>query len=387
MIIKFKFQNNDKQIVTETQTFENTRDFYSYLRKNKFTLINYKIIKKKFQVSSNDILLFTENFRNLLESGITITIALEILSEQEKNKDFSNIILKIRNSILSGCNLYTSFLEFNHIFGNGYLNLLAIGEETGSLTENLEKICENLILEKKIKSKIKEALFYPIIVLCFTILLILFMLIYVFPNFLQLFQNSNIELPFFTKILLNLSKNSFFIIFLLFFSISLITIFSKYISQKTKEKIKLKLPLVKKIILKKSIIYFSNNFYITIDAGIGIISALELIKETSPYFFIQQITTKIQIQIKNGKSIFDAFSNTSLFSPTQLKLIGIGEKTGTLPKAFKNIALTTQKDLEREIFHLIIFLEPILLLFLGIIIALLIIAIYIPIFNITDTII
>lgn len=387
MIIKFKFQNNDKQIVTETQTFENTRDFYSYLRKNKFTLINYKIIKKKFQVSSNDILLFTENFRNLLESGITITIALEILSEQEKNKDFSNIILKIRNSILSGCNLYTSFLEFNHIFGNGYLNLLAIGEETGSLTENLEKICENLILEKKIKSKIKEALFYPIIVLCFTILLILFMLIYVFPNFLQLFQDSNIELPFFTKILLNLSKNSFFIIFLLFFSISLITIFSKYISQKTKEKIKLKLPLVKKIILKKSIIYFSNNFYITIDAGIGIISALELIKETSPYFFIQQITTKIQIQIKNGKSIFDAFSNTSLFSPTQLKLIGIGEKTGTLPKAFKNIALTTQKDLEREIFHLIIFLEPILLLFLGIIIALLIIAIYIPIFNITDTII
>lgn len=387
MIIKFKFQNNDKQIVAETQTFENTRDFYSYLRKNKFTLINYKIIKKKFQVSSNDILLFTENFRNLLESGITITIALEILSEQEKNKDFSNIILKIRNSILSGCNLYTSFLEFNHIFGNGYLNLLAIGEETGSLTENLEKICENLILEKKIKSKIKEALFYPIIVLCFTILLILFMLIYVFPNFLQLFQDSNIELPFFTKILLNLSKNSFFIIFLLFFSISLITIFSKYISQKTKEKIKLKLPLVKKIILKKSIIYFSNNFYITIDAGIGIISALELIKETSPYFFIQQITTKIQIQIKNGKSIFDAFSNTSLFSPTQLKLIGIGEKTGTLPKAFKNIALTTQKDLEREIFHLIIFLEPILLLFLGIIIALLIIAIYIPIFNITDTII
>lgn len=387
MIIKFKFQNNDKQIVTETQTFENTRDFYSYLRKNKLTLINYKIIKKKFQVSSNDILLFTENFRNLLESGITITIALEILSEQEKNKDFSNIILKIRNSILSGCNLYTSFLEFNHIFGNGYLNLLAIGEETGSLTENLEKICENLILEKKIKSKIKEALFYPIIVLCFTILLIFFMLIYVFPNFLQLFQDSNIELPFFTKILLNLSKNSFFIIFLLFFSISLITIFSKYISQKTKEKIKLKLPLVKKIILKKSIIYFSNNFYITIDAGIGIISALELIKETSPYFFIQQITTKIQIQIKNGKSIFDAFSNTSLFSPTQLKLIGIGEKTGTLPKAFKNIALTTQKDLEREIFHLIIFLEPILLLFLGIIIALLIIAIYIPIFNITDTII
>lgn len=314
-------------------------------------------------------------------------MVLDILSTQEKDIQFSKVIKNIRDKILNGNSIYSAFYDYNTIFGDTYLNLLLAGEESGELVENLDKICEIISLKEKIKKNIKEALFYPAIVFVFTIFLLIFMLTFVFPNFISLFQDTNTTLPLLTKIIIFLSQNIFYILLIL--SI-LILFFIKILKKLPLEKYQsfiLNLPFYGKIIKKNLIISLCQNFSIMNKAGINIIDILETLKKATPYIFLQKELQKIQIKIKIGNTIEEAFSSTNLFSSTEIKTISIGERTGRLSEAFSSISFILQKDLESYLFKLTTLLQPFLLLILGIIIGIIVLAIYLPIFNITDIII
>jgi type IV pilus assembly protein PilC len=314
-------------------------------------------------------------------------LVLDILSTQEKDIQFSKVIKNIRDKILNGNSIYSAFYDYNTIFGDTYLNLLLAGEESGELVENLDKICEIISLKEKIKKNIKEALFYPAIVFVFTIFLLIFMLTFVFPNFISLFQDTNTTLPLLTKIIIFLSQNIFYILLIL--SI-LILFFIKILKKLPLEKYQsfiLNLPFYGKIIKKNLIISLCQNFSIMNKAGINIIDILETLKKATPYIFLQKELQKIQIKIKIGNTIEEAFSSTNLFSSTEIKTISIGERTGRLSEAFSSISFILQKDLESYLFKLTTLLQPFLLLILGIIIGIIVLAIYLPIFNITDIII
>ena len=249
------------------------------------------------------------------------------------------------------------------------------------------KFVKLYLLKKKLKKNIKEALFYPAIVFVFTIFLLIFMLTFVFPNFISLFQDTNTTLPLLTKIIIFLSQNIFYILLIL--SI-LILFFIKILKKLPLEKYQsfiLNLPFYGKIIKKNLIISLCQNFSIMNKAGINIIDILETLKKATPYIFLQKELQKIQLKIKIGNTIEEAFLSTNLFSSTEIKTISIGEKTGRLSEAFSSISFILQKDLESYLFKLTTLLQPFLLLILGIIIGIIVLAIYLPIFNITDLII
>lgn len=147
------------------------------------------------------------------------------------------------------------------------------------------------------------------------------------------------------------------------------------------------LPFYGKIVKKNLIISLCQNFSIMNKAGINIIDILETLKKATPYIFLQKELQKIQLKIKIGNTIEEAFLSTNLFSSTEIKTISIGEKTGRLSEAFSSISFILQKDLESYLFKLTTLLQPFLLLILGIIIGIIVLAIYLPIFNITDLII
>jgi type IV pilus assembly protein PilC len=383
----FKAYNIDRKKVSSTLEFNSAKEFHRYLNKNRLTLISYKIITPKYKITQENILIFTQNLKTLLDSGLTISLVLDILSTQEKDIQFSKVIKNIRDKILNGNSIYSAFYDYNTIFGDTYLNLLLAGEESGELVENLDKICEIISLKEKIKKNIKEALFYPAIVFVFTIFLLIFMLTFVFPNFISLFQDTNTTLPLLTKIIIFLSQNIFYILLIL--SI-LILFFIKILKKLPLEKYQsfiLNLPFYGKIIKKNLIISLCQNFSIMNKAGINIIDILETLKKATPYIFLQKELQKIQIKIKIGNTIEEAFSSTNLFSSTEIKTISIGERTGRLSEAFSSISFILQKDLESYLFKLTTLLQPFLLLILGIIIGIIVLAIYLPIFNITDLII
>lgn len=367
--------------------FDSLQDFHRYLIKNRLTLISYKLITPKYKISQESILIFTQNFKTLLESGLTLSLTLNILAKQERNKQFSSIINNIREKILNGSNIYSAFSQYSVVFGNTYLNLLLAGEESGNLLKNLEKICENISLREKIKKSIQEAIFYPTIVFIFTIFLLIFMLTFVFPNFISLFQDTNTQLPLLTQLVMFLSKNIIYILLTISTLTASLIITLKKISLEKSQGFKLRLPFYGKIIKKTLSISFCQNFSIMSEAGINIIDILEILKKATPYIFLQKELQKIQTDIKIGNSIEEAFSSTSLFNSNEIKIISIGERSGKLNEAFSSIAFIMQKEFETYLFKLTTLLQPILLLILGIIIGIIVLAIYLPIFNISEIII
>lgn len=383
----FKAYNIDRKKVSYMLEFDSLQDFHRHLLKNRLTLISYKLITPKYKISQESILIFTQNFKTLLESGLTLSLTLNILANQERNKQFSSIINNIREKILNGSNIYSAFSQYSVVFGNTYLNLLLAGEESGNLLKNLEKICENISLREKIKKSIQEAIFYPTIVFIFTIFLLIFMLTFVFPNFISLFQDTNTQLPLLTQLVIFLSKNIIYILLTIStLTVSLIITLKK-ISLEKSQGFKLRLPFYGKIIKKTLSISFCQNFSIMSEAGINIIDILEILKKATPYIFLQKELQKIQTDIKIGNSIEEAFSSTSLFNSNEIKIISIGERSGKLNEAFSSIAFIMQKEFETYLFKLTTLLQPILLLILGIIIGIIVLAIYLPIFNISEIII
>lgn len=383
----FKAYNVERKRISLTLDFDSSQDFYKYLSKNKLTLISYKIVTPKYKITQENLLIFTQNFKILLDSGLTLSLTLDILSSQEKDRQFANIIKTIKEKITSGNTIYLAFSSYKDIFGDTYLNLLLAGEESGNLIENLDKICENIALKEKIRKKIKEALFYPIIVLIFTIFLLFFMLVFVFPNFLTLFHDTSTPLPLLTKIIMSISKNIVYILFSITILIYImVTLFKKLPLEKS-QSLKIFVPIYGSVIKKELIISLCQNFSIMSDAGINIIDILEILKKATPYIFLQKELQKIQLKIKTGNTIEEALSTVSLFSPSQLKIISIGEKSGKLSEAFSSISFVLQKEFETYLFKITTLLQPLLLLFLGIIIGIIVLAIYLPIFNISDIII
>lgn len=383
----FKAYNVERKRISLTLDFDSSQDFYKYLSKNKLTLISYKIVTPKYKITQENLLIFTQNFKILLDSGLTLSLTLDILSSQEKDRQFANIIKTIKEKITSGNTIYLAFSSYKDIFGDTYLNLLLAGEESGSLIENLDKICENIALKEKIRKKIKEALFYPIIVLIFTIFLLFFMFVFVFPNFLTLFHDTSTPLPLLTKIIMSVSKNIVYILFSITILIYImVTLFKKLPLEKS-QSLKIFVPIYGSVIKKELIISLCQNFSIMSDAGINIIDILEILKKATPYIFLQKELQKIQLKIKTGNTIEEALSTVSLFSPSQLKIISIGEKSGKLSEAFSSISFVLQKEFETYLFKITTLLQPLLLLFLGIIIGIIVLAIYLPIFNISNIII
>lgn len=383
----FKVYNIDRKKISYIMEFETTQDFHKYLNKNRLTLISYKIVTPRCKVSQENILIFTQNFKTLLESGLSISLVLEILSSQEKDKQLSIIINSIKSKILNGNSIYQAFSNYKNIFGDTYLNLLLAGEESGNLIDNLNKICENIDLSEKIKRKVKEALFYPTIVFIFTLLLLLFMLTFVFPNFISLFKDTNTPLPLLTQLIMVISKNIIYILIITILLVILIIYLLKNLPLEKYQNIKLKLIFYGEIIKRGLVISFCQNFSIMSEAGINIIDILETLKKATPYIFLQKELQKVQLKIKIGSSVEEALSSTILFSPTQLKIISIGERSGKLSEAFSSISFVMQKEFETYLFKLTTLLQPFLLLVLGIIVGVIVLAIYLPIFNISDIII
>lgn len=381
---KFKIYDHRK-IKTDSLPFNSKEAFFKYLKINNLKLITYKVTHKNYKPGERDILLFTQHLISLLKSGIGITLSLEIIAAQE-NKNFAHIINTIKNDIITGESIHSSFAQYKDVFNDTYLNLLNAGEKSGNLSKNLSRIYDNLKLVTSFKEKTKKSILYPAIVGLFTLMLIIFLFLVILPDFETFFDGSGIELPFLTKLLLDISKNSLTILIITTVFILLIIITFNLLPIEKKEKIKFTIPIIGKILYKDLIINFTQNFFIMLESGISVPDALESLKTNCKYSFFKKYITTIQINIRHGQNVHDSFENINFFKDQHLKLIAIGEQTGNLAHTFETISIVTQKQLEEILFKITTMLQPVLLTFLGIIIGIIIFAIYLPVFNMSDII-
>lgn len=361
-----------------------------FLRKERLRLKEFFEIKEKIKISKLEILNFTKEIIIMLESGISIIKIFEIQEEQYKSS-FKNILKEMRENLLNGDSIGEVFKKNEKIFGSFYVGMVNLGDLSGNLIENLKKICEHLELELTVVKKLKEVAFYPCIVLTFSILILTFLMIFVFPNFIKIFEDSKTELPFLTRILIKVSENFYGIVFIFICILTIIIFCLKSIksNSRTKEQFDrtlLRIPIIKDFIKGSYIIRFSKNLSIMLSSGMLILDILKLLGNFFDNIVIKKEIEKLKNSLLEGKQLSDTMAKNSLFPEKYIKLIIVGEKSGELVKIFEQIAKLEEEKIENSIKRLLTLVEPILIIVLGLILSIIIIAIYLPIFNMSNLI-
>ena len=343
--------------------------------------------KKKAKVE--DVLIFSKQFATMVKAGLPILQVLGMLRDQLESPAMKDVVEDIRKSLEGGVTLSKCFEKYPELFDNVYVNLIKAGEASGKLDVFLLKIVESLEKKEKIKKKIKSALMYPSIMFTVAITVSAFMLVKVVPVFAKMYDGMGIELPAATATIMAMSD---FLRgtggkILLFGSIAFVFGF-RYLTQKS-EKVRyawhkqvLKLPIFGDMILKSMLARVSLIMGNLSAAGVNLLESLEISKSVSNNVLVLESLENVKKGVFSGDTLTKLFLKDPLFPPTFAQLISVGEQTGQLDEMFGSVAKYYEAEFDTTVDNLSALIEPIMIVFMGIMIGGLMIAMYSPIFNV-----
>lgn len=335
------------------------------------------------------ILFFTNELALLIKSGLTFTKAIEIILKEEKNKKFKYILKRIHKNLTIGKNIYDSFKPFENTFESTYLYILKIGELSGNIVESLEDISKSLEFDLSRQKKLVGILIYPIVVISLTFLIVSFLLIYILPSFITIFEENQVQLPLVTRILLGISKNFHYILLFIICILTIIFIINMYINKNKYKRIRRDKFLLniflfgelKKLLLTSNLYH---SFSVLLNAGIGMIESLEILYTNNNNYYLKDRLFEVKKAILAGNNIATSFKNLNLYNDRFSILISVGEESGYLSENFLQISKILKEDFDYKLKKLLAILEPLVILILGLIVGFVVLAIYLPILSIGD---
>ena len=343
--------------------------------------------KKKAKVV--DVLMFSKQFATMVKAGLPILQVLSMLRDQVESPAMKDVIEDIRKSLEGGVTLSKCFEKYPDLFDNIYINLIKAGEASGKLDVFLLKIVDSLEKKEKIKKKIKGALMYPSIMFTVAITVSAFMLVKVVPVFAKMYDGMGIELPAATATIMAMSdflRGTGGKILLL----SLITFYFsfKYLTKKNEKfryawhKRVLKLPIFGDMILKSMLARVALIMGNLSAAGVNLLESLEIAKSVSNNMVVLESLENVKKGVFSGDTLTKLFLKDPLFPSTFGQLISVGEQTGQLDEMFNSVAKYYEEEFDTVVDNLSALIEPIMIVFMGIMIGGLMIAMYSPIFNV-----
>lgn len=333
-----------------------------------------------------DIMMFSRQMHTLLKAGIPIMSALSGLLSSTKNKALGKVISDIRSSLDSGRELSAALNLHPKVFNGFYVSMIRVGETTGMLDRVFLRLFEHIEFERFMREQIKAALRYPSFVMMAMAVAIVVVNIFVIPAFAKVFQGLGAELPLMTRILLNFSN---FMVsswpYLLVGLVSSVLLFRSYIaSDKGRyqwDSFKLNSPIAGPIVHKATMARFARSFALSSKSGVPIMSALSLVAQTVDNEFIAHKVEQMRFGVERGETILRTATNAGVFNPLVLQMIAVGEESGALDDLMEEIADMYQRDVEYEIKTLGAKIEPILVVFLGVLVLILALGIFLPIWD------
>ena len=343
--------------------------------------------KKKPKVE--DVLIFSKQFATMVKAGLPILQVLAMLRDQMENPGIKDIIEDIRKSLEGGLNLSKCFEKYPEQFDNVYVNLIKAGEASGKLDVFLLKIVEALEKKEKIKKKIKSALMYPAIMFTVAITVSAFMLVKVVPVFAKMYDGMGLELPAATATIMAMSdflrgtggKTILFGGIIGYFSFRFITKRSAAIRFKWHRQV-LRLPLFGDMILKSLLARISLILGNLSAAGVNLLESLEIAKSVSNNDVVTDALENVKKGVFSGDTLTKLFLREPLFPPTFSQLISVGEQTGQLDEMFNSVSSYYEEEFDTTVDNMSALIEPIMIVFMGVMIGGLMIAMYSPIFNV-----
>ena len=351
--------------------------------------------KKSFSfgtgIKAQEILIFCKQFATMLRAGLPVLNTLEMLDGQTKRPGMKNVIQTIKKDLESGNALSKCFEKHPKVFDTVVVNLIKAGEASGKLDIFLQKIVVSLEKREKIKSQIKSALFYPGVLFSVAILVTVFMLMNVVPTFVNMYEGMGMgdDLPTPTAVIMSMSEfirstgGFFLLVFLILFVIGFRFLISKnYNIKKAWHHSLLKMPVFgnlinKSILAKVSLVLGNLN-----QAGVDLIESIDIAKSVTDNVVVIESLENIKKGVFSGETLTDLFHKEKIFPPTFSQLISVGEQTGSLDEMFGSVAIYYEEEFDVAVGNLSSLIEPIMIVFMGITIGGLMLAMYAPIFNV-----
>jgi len=338
------------------------------------------------KIETIDVMLFSRQMYTLLKAGIPIMNALNGLKASTSNQAFAKVVEEIRESLGSGREFSAALAQHPQVFSSFYINMVRVGETTGMLEAVFLRLFEHLEFERFMRDQIKSALRYPIFVVSAMGVAIVIVNLFVIPAFAKVFAGFGAELPLMTRILLGFSN---FMVaawpYLLAGIITAALLFRSYtaagIGKYNWDKFKLNIPIAGKIIHKATMARFARSFALANKSGVPIVNGLKLVAQTADNDYIAQKIEQMREGVERGESILRTASNTGVFNPVVLQMIAVGEESGALDDLMQEVADMYQRDVEYEIKTLGAQIEPILIVFLGVMVLILALGIFLPIWD------
>lgn len=373
-------------------------DVVAALRQKKIIPTSIKIKEEKKgitlfggRVSRRALSVFTRQFSTMLNAGLPLLSCLEILGKQTESVGLRRVLAEVRGDVEGGLSLADALRRQPKVFDNLYVNMVESGETGGALDVILVRLANYLEKTEALMRKIKGAMIYPAIISLVAVGAISLMLLFVIPIFAQMFEGVGAELPAMTKFVMFLSGAlKIWAIPGLIIAVALFTIIRRW--HKTDSGVRvmdpllLKVPVFGDLMKKQAIARFSRTLSTLLSSGVPIIDALEITARSAGNWVVEDAILKARTSIKGGENIADPLSKTAVFPPMVTQMIAIGEASGGLDEMLSKVADFYDSEVDQAVENLTNALEPLIMVVLGGIVGFMVIAMYLPIFQLAGTI-
>jgi type IV pilus assembly protein PilC len=345
------------------------------------------LFKRGGKVKAGDIAIFSRQLATMLQAGIPLVQGFEIIGNGHDNPAMQKLILAIKQDLEGGTSLAESLAKHPLYFDDLYINLVEVGEHSGSLDSLLDKVATYKEKTEAIKKKIKKALFYPAAVLVVAIVVTTILLLFVIPQFEELFKGFGADLPAFTRMVIGLSRfmqtKGWMLLVLVGGGIAGLLYFQKRSRRlrEAQDRIALKLPIVGQILVKAAIARFARTLSTMFSAGVPLVEALESVAGATGNVIYEKAVLAMKDEVATGQRLQRAMENTRLFPNMVIQMIAVGEESGSLDSMSAKVADFYEADVDNAVDAMSSLLEPLIMAILGVLVGGLVVAMYLPIFK------
>src|SRR5256714_256666 len=396
-IYVFKGRNRLNEIVVGERVAADRAALESMLRREQVILTSAREKGREIslpkvgreRVKHKDLALFTRQFSVMLDAGLPLVQCLEILGQQQENKTFQKIIFQVRSDVEAGMTLADSMAKHPRVFESLYTNMVAAGETGGILDIILQRLSTYLEKMVKLKSDVKSALVYPIAVIIISIIVISIIMIVVIPAFKNIFEGllgPGEKLPWLTEVVVSISSflAGFWWLIAIVVAAFVFSMKAWYKTDKGQrfiDGLTLKLPIIGQILRKIAVARFSRTLSTLLSSGVPILEPFDITSRTSGNVIVTAAIQKVRVGIEQGQTFVEPLKASGVFPIMVSQMIGVGEQTGALDAMLSKIADFYEQEVDAAIANLLSLMEPAMIMFLGITIGTIVIAMYLPLFS------
>jgi type IV pilus assembly protein PilC len=398
---KYAAKDRDGKNVTGTLEAADRTAAIAALRKKDIIIISMEenktgfalsgLFKSKKKIKIDDLVIFSRQLATMVDAGIPLVGALDILGEQMENKSFSEVILEIRNDVESGSSLSEALGKHKKVFSQLFVNMVRAGESSGMLDEILDRLAVYLEKTSSLQRKIKSALVYPAVVSGMALTITLLLMLKVIPVFKGIFEGFGSQLPRPTMILIAISDGmqKYFVLCAIVIA-ALAFLITRYINTEKGrlqcDALLLHLPVFGVLFTKVAVSKFTRTLSTLIKSGVPILAALDIVGKTSGNKLVEKAIDNVRANVREGESVAEPLARSKIFPAMVTRMVSVGEQTGQLEKMLSKIADFYDEQVDAAVTSLTSMMEPFIIAFLGIVIGSIVICMFLPIFKMTSVV-